>query len=189
MLQWCKDCYPKGCAAPGFVPCQCNTRGSLSKLKGAPPQRKINVTYKSPVGDISVVTLIRTDTTLDHSQKAEKVCLLRSQSLFVVQVAASKAFFPTAVWNSSGVPDTCRGFPPRTPLQRKHFHSFLWAKNYTLRLTMSHYKICTSGATQPQTLLISLQLLWCKVLVTLLGRGPHKNCKNDLDDQTWRELE
>ena len=35
---------------------------------------KINVTCKSPVGDISVVTLIRTDTTLDHSQKAEKVC-------------------------------------------------------------------------------------------------------------------
>ena len=34
---------------------------------------KINVTIKSPVGDISVVTLIRTDTTLDHSQKAEKV--------------------------------------------------------------------------------------------------------------------
>ena len=30
---------------------------------------------KSPVGDISVVTLIRTDTTLDHSQKAEKVCI------------------------------------------------------------------------------------------------------------------
>ena len=28
---------------------------------------------KSPVGDISVATLIRTDTTLDHSQKAEKV--------------------------------------------------------------------------------------------------------------------
>ena len=35
---------------------------------------KIDVTSKSPVGDISVVTLIRTDTTLDHSQKAEKVC-------------------------------------------------------------------------------------------------------------------
>ena len=35
---------------------------------------KIDVTIKSPVGDISVVTLIRTDTTLDHSQKAEKVC-------------------------------------------------------------------------------------------------------------------
>ena len=35
--------------------------------------RKNHVTSKSPVGDISVVTLIRTDTTLDHSQKAEKV--------------------------------------------------------------------------------------------------------------------
>jgi hypothetical protein len=52
---------------------QCNTRGSLSKLKRTPPQRKINVTSNSPVGEISVVTLIRTDTTLDHSQKAEKV--------------------------------------------------------------------------------------------------------------------
>ena len=39
------------------------------------PHSKIRVTSKSPVGDISVVTLIRTDTTLDHSQKAEKVCL------------------------------------------------------------------------------------------------------------------
>ena len=66
--------YPKGCAAPGVVPCQCNTRECLSKLKAASPQRKIDVTSKSPVGDISVVTLIRTDTTLDHSQKAEKVC-------------------------------------------------------------------------------------------------------------------
>ena len=29
---------------------------------------KIDVTSKSPVGDISVVTLIRTDTTLDHPE-------------------------------------------------------------------------------------------------------------------------
>ena len=43
------------------------------------PRSKIHVTSKSPVGDISVVTLIRTDTTLDHSQKAEKVwTVLRS---------------------------------------------------------------------------------------------------------------
>ena len=73
---WCGDpisCYPEGCAAPGDVQGQCNARGALSKLKGTPPQRKIDVTSKSPVGDISVVTLIRTDTTLDHSQKAEKV--------------------------------------------------------------------------------------------------------------------
>ena len=48
----------------------------MSKLKVTPPQRKIGVTSKSPVGDISVVTLIRTDTTLDHSQKAEKVWLI-----------------------------------------------------------------------------------------------------------------
>ena len=36
---------------------------------------KIDVTSKSPGGDISVVTLIKTDTTLDHSQKAEKAQL------------------------------------------------------------------------------------------------------------------
>ena len=64
---------PKGCAAPGKVQSQCNTRGPRSKLQRKPPPRKIDVTSKSPVGDISVVTLIRTDTTLDHSQKAEKV--------------------------------------------------------------------------------------------------------------------
>ena len=29
----------------------------------------------NPIGFISVVTLIRTDTTLDHSQEAEKVCV------------------------------------------------------------------------------------------------------------------
>ena len=49
--------------------------GLPSKLGSTPPRRKIIVTSKSPVGDISVVTLIRTDTTLDHSQKAEKVWL------------------------------------------------------------------------------------------------------------------
>ena len=65
--------YPNGCAAPGDVQGQCNARGPLSKLEETPPQGKIDVTSKSPVGDISVVTLIRTDTTLDHSQKAEKV--------------------------------------------------------------------------------------------------------------------
>ena len=56
----CCNGYPKGCAAPGQVPCQCNTWEHLSKLKMTSPQRKIDVTSKSPVGDISVVTLIRT---------------------------------------------------------------------------------------------------------------------------------
>ena len=62
-----------GCAAPGDVPGQGNTKERLSKLKTASPHRKIDVTCKTPVGIISAVTLIRTDTTLDHSQKAEKV--------------------------------------------------------------------------------------------------------------------
>ena len=48
---------------------------------------KIDVTSKSPVGDISVVTLIRTDTTLDHSQKAEKVCSRVQITRSSVQVA------------------------------------------------------------------------------------------------------
>ena len=37
---------------------------------------KIDVTSKSPVGDISVVARIIIDTTIDHRQKAEKVAAL-----------------------------------------------------------------------------------------------------------------
>ena len=44
-----------------------------SKLRGPAPQRKIDVKRELPVGSVSVFTLIRTDTTLDLSQKAEKV--------------------------------------------------------------------------------------------------------------------
>ena len=44
-----------------------------------PPHVEKHVASKSPVGDISAVTLVRTDTTLDHSQKAEKVCVARRQ--------------------------------------------------------------------------------------------------------------
>ena len=65
------------------MPCQRNTWKPLSKLKRTFPPRKINVTSKSPVGDISVVTLIRTDTTLDHSQKAEKVWVTLVQNCLV----------------------------------------------------------------------------------------------------------
>ena len=49
-----------------------HSRAPEQALEDISPE-KIDVTSKSPVGDISVVTLIRTDTTLDHSQKAEKV--------------------------------------------------------------------------------------------------------------------
>ena len=64
---------PKG--VPHLALCSARaTRGwPASKLAKPTPQRKIGVTSKTPVGVISVVTLIRTDTTLDHSQKAEKV--------------------------------------------------------------------------------------------------------------------
>ena len=48
-------------------------RGIRASSRIRPPQTKIDVTLLDPVGSISVVTLIRTDTTLDHSQKAEKV--------------------------------------------------------------------------------------------------------------------
>ena len=59
----------------------CNQRSAVLVQRVRAPElaqegtspSKIDVTIKSPVGDISVVTLIRTDTTLDHSQKAEKV--------------------------------------------------------------------------------------------------------------------
>ena len=61
-----------------------------------PPHRKIDVTSKPPVGGISVVTLIRTDTTLDHSQKAEKVCPNACRSLFCLFKLFSK--FTCAFW-------------------------------------------------------------------------------------------
>ena len=56
------------------MPCEGKRYESLSKLKATSPKRKMAVTFKSPVGDISAVTLIRTDTTLDHNKKAKKVC-------------------------------------------------------------------------------------------------------------------
>ena len=49
-------------------------RRATGKPRGHRSPRKIDVTGKLTVASVSVVTLIRTDTTLDHSQKAEKVC-------------------------------------------------------------------------------------------------------------------
>ena len=60
-------CCSKQCA----MPMQHMKCSGLAQHATSP--KKNQVTIKSPVGDISVVTLIRTDTTLDHSQKAEKV--------------------------------------------------------------------------------------------------------------------
>ena len=66
----------EGILLSAFVQVRGNKREWLrASPRTHPPRRKIEVTRKSPFGDISVVTLIRTDTTLDHSQKAEKVYL------------------------------------------------------------------------------------------------------------------
>ena len=48
-------------------------RRRRGRRRRSPSSYTFHVTSKSPGGDISVVTLIRTDATLDHSQKAEKV--------------------------------------------------------------------------------------------------------------------
>jgi len=66
-------CHPKGCAATRKCASLVQHMKASEQAREDTSPRKIDVTSKSPVGDISVVTLIRTDTTLDHSQKAEKV--------------------------------------------------------------------------------------------------------------------
>ena len=82
---------PKG----ELLPALCHASATLGSLsassRGHSPPTKINVTSKSPVGDISVVTLIRTDTTLDHSQKAEKVYVCVSKACFHQKTCAERA--------------------------------------------------------------------------------------------------
>lgn len=87
-------CYPKGCATPSFVPCQGNTWRPLEQAQEDTSPRKINVTSKLPVGSISDVTLIRTDTTLDHSQKAEKVCF---------RMSVICAYVGSGIWKLSSI--------------------------------------------------------------------------------------
>ena len=76
-----KQSFQRNCLLPLRVSCNQksakdwrNTWEFLSKLKKTSPQQIYDARIKSPVGDISVVTLIKADVTLDHSQKAEKVC-------------------------------------------------------------------------------------------------------------------
>jgi len=70
---WLQIVTPKGVLRLARCKTSATHEGYWASSSRHRPHRKINVTSKSPVGDISVVTLIRTDTTLDHSQKAEKV--------------------------------------------------------------------------------------------------------------------
>ena len=70
-VEYKKHLYVADVAA---TPCQSNTWRPRSKLRKTLPEQKLMwQASKSPVGNIFLVTLIRTDTTLDHSQKAEKV--------------------------------------------------------------------------------------------------------------------
>ena len=66
--------YPRGYAtlSSSAMPEATSGRGP-GKPGALSPHRKIDVKREPPVGGVSVFTLIRTDTTLDHSQKAEKV--------------------------------------------------------------------------------------------------------------------
>ena len=65
--------YPKGFAtlSRGAMP-EATSGLGRSKLRTPAPQRKIDVKRELSVDSVSVFTLIRTDTTLDLSQKAEK---------------------------------------------------------------------------------------------------------------------
>ena len=90
------------------------------------------MTSKSPFGDISVVTLIRTYTTLDYRQKAEKVWLCWSAMLKLVKTLDKKGthtgrrYFVDDVMSAMhmlvGTPDT-----GDTYTVRRHFveHTFL----------------------------------------------------------------
>jgi hypothetical protein len=95
---------------------------------------KNQVTSKSPVGDISVVTLIRTDTTLDHSQKAEKVWQrIAFASLSTGYAVAAPAFSDTTISVEK---------PGRTPnISPPHRHSRLvgWQ---LLTSKLPHEKYC-----------------------------------------------
>ena len=70
-----RSSYPVGYAtlSSSAMPEATSGRGP-GKPGALSPHRKIDVKREPPVGGVSVFTLIRTDTTLDHSQKAEKVC-------------------------------------------------------------------------------------------------------------------
>ncbi len=60
---------PRGVLRPAVCDASATHEGLGASSRGHLPREKNNVTGKSPVGGISVVTLIRTDATLDYGQK------------------------------------------------------------------------------------------------------------------------
>ena len=72
-------CHCGGGGAPMRPPLQCNTeathaapKGSELPRAGATPMKEIRLISCGLIGHVSDIKLIRTDTTLDLSQKAEK---------------------------------------------------------------------------------------------------------------------
>ncbi len=65
---------PDGCAAARDIAGLVQHVKAPEQAQKDPSAINIIMTSKSPVGDISVVTLIKTGTTLDHCQKAKQVC-------------------------------------------------------------------------------------------------------------------
>ena len=100
--------YQSGCPEGQAAPLQrkCKTELTLritvrQALRRSAP-RKNSMTVIVPfVRNISVVILIRTDTTLDHSQKAEKVCPL---GVRVTSVFPPNAFKNDAISKSTNRP-------------------------------------------------------------------------------------
>ncbi len=71
------DCVtPEGVRRPAKCTARATHAGTCASSRRHHPEQQ-HVTSNSPVGDISVATLVRTDTTLDHRQKVKKVCRCR----------------------------------------------------------------------------------------------------------------
>ena len=112
----------------------------MGKPRGPAPQTKINVTSKSPVGDISVVTLIRTDTTLDHSQKAEKVCHTQLRG----KTSRSKQQSPRYVIKFAQSHSAPRHWGPRN--KQKDWSRAAYPPQRSLRAALGCYPTTAGGA-------------------------------------------
>ena len=73
-----------------------------SKLREPAPRRKIDVKRELSVDSVSVFTLIRTDTTLDHSQKAEKVYTTRSRKCICAYIASAEGLVSHPLYDFGG---------------------------------------------------------------------------------------
>ena len=62
----------EGAPFPAALQCRADARSERSKLLIQLPGPKIGLICSPHIGDVSDIKLIRTDTTLDLSQKAEK---------------------------------------------------------------------------------------------------------------------